>query len=103
MKENELRQILKKHFHSEIDDWKCGLPMMSYWYDYDKALSQIIDLIIKKLGKVAIKKIILKWAKEQEAIDKFGDITLREHEQGDVSEISEAILTQLKTVLKEMI
>ena len=29
---------------------------------------------------------------EQEAIDKFGEITLIEHEQGDITEIATAII-----------
>ena len=57
---------------------------------------QITKLVEGLIGDKEIVKIILKWAKEQEAIDKFGEITLVEYEQGDITEIAKAITQQIR-------
>lgn len=51
--------------------------------------------ISSKLFQDTVANAIRLWAKQQEAIDKFGDITLSET-QDDINEIAHFILTKVR-------
>ena len=51
--------------------------------------------ISSKLFQDTVANAIRLWAKQQEAIDKFGDIELRES-QDDINEIAHFILTKVR-------
>ena len=51
--------------------------------------------ISSKLFQDTVANAIRLWAKQQEAIDKFGDITLMES-QDDINEVAHFILTKVR-------
>ena len=77
-KDRELREILGE----------CGLDAPDE-EEIQKAMG-LIKALYKPLEKDEIKLAILRWAKEQEAIDKFGEITVMPID--DLDDIADAII-----------
>ena len=108
LKENELRDILSRLVVTEKD---VHYRLMAKGaVTINQALSQIIDLMIKKMDKVDIEKVISD-SKIMIFTKKLGRYAAKlEHKEYDdpkdlwlkskARELEKAILTQLKTILK---
>lgn len=82
----------------------CKTCIANEWYplkpptNYKKTSSKTL-IISSRLFQDTIANGIRLWAKQQEAIDKFGDITLCEA-QDDINEIAHLILLKFKKFIK---
>ena len=109
MKKPDKIEILAELVHKAYCQYCKEVKGKEYWTkgDYSKldeetkeADRYTVRSVLKGIERFMpseeeIKEIILKWAKEQEAIDKFGEITLVETEQGDITAIAKAIHKRL--------
>lgn len=82
----------------------CKTCVANEWYPlkpplyYKRTQSRTI-IISSKLFQDTVANAIRLWAKQQETIDKFGDIELRES-QDDINEVSHFILTKIRRLAK---
>ena len=78
----------------------CKTCVANEWYpmkpptSYRKSASKTL-IITTKLFQDTVANAIRQWAKQQEAIDKFGDIALCES-QDDINEIAHFVLTKVR-------
>ena len=82
----------------------CKTCIANEWYplkpptSYKKTANKTL-IISTKLFQDTVANAIRLWAKQQEAIDKFGDIELRQS-QDDIKEVAHFILTKLKKLTR---
>ena len=89
----QIEEILKPLINADAEEGEC--IMCGFPFDKKirkKEVEQVTTDILKavELDEEKIKQRIIKWVKEQEAIDKFGEITLRP-EYNDLDELAKAI------------